>query len=170
MEKIHDVTKQTEERIATIQKYQKNLDDNLNERKKKKQNFVHLLEKLTNDINMIENVVKNQTKKSNDLDSSIIQKEADNEDFKERIKTNHEKQINEIKKYKENINLFNEIQQQIFSTNQEKDYIVDELCSYDCDIFLDVMFNVIFSKLYSVKYRKNILIIFMESVKNLMVI
>ena len=130
LEKIHDVTKQTEERIATIQKYQKNLDDNLNERKKKKQNFVHLLEKLTNDINMIENVVKNQTKKSNDLDSSIIQKEADNEDFKERIKTNHEKQINEIKKYKENI------KHQIIVTNDkvrtkienEKNYIKTILC------------------------------------------
>ena len=83
--------------------------------------------------------------------------------FSEKYKSNFEyifisecKEGNENfeKKYKENINLFNEIQQQIFSTNQEKDYIVDELCSYDCDIFLDVMFNVIFSKLYSVKYRK----------------
>lgn len=130
LEKIHEVTKQTEEKIATIQKYQKNLDDHLNERKKKKQNFAHLLEKLTNDIKMIENVVKNQTKKSNDLDSSIIQKEADNEEFKERIKTNHEKQMNEIKKYKENI------KHQIIVTNDkvrskienEKNYIKTILC------------------------------------------
>ena len=82
--------------------------------------------------------------------------------FSEKYKTNFEyifisecKGGNENfeKKYKKNIKLFNEIQEQTFRTNQEKDYIVDELCSYDCDIFLDVMFNVIFSKLYSVKYR-----------------
>ena len=60
LEKIHEVTKQTEEKIATIQKYQKSLDDNINERKKKKQNFLDLLTKLKNDINIIKKVSKNQ--------------------------------------------------------------------------------------------------------------
>lgn len=130
LEKIHEVTKQTEEKIATIQKYQKSLDDNINERKKKKQNFLDLLTKLKNDINIIKKVSKNQAQKNTNLDSSIIQKEADNEELKEKIKMNQERQYSDIRQYKENvkhqINITNEKMKA--KIEKEKMYIKTILC------------------------------------------
>lgn len=57
-------------------------------------------------------------------------------------------------KYIKNKKLFLDYQQEQFRTNVEKEYIINELTSNNCDIFMDNMFNLIFSQLKSKKYRE----------------
>ena len=67
---------------------------------------------------------------SSSLDSSIIQKEADNEELKEKIKMNQERQYSDIRQYKENvkhqINITNEKMKA--KIEKEKMYIKTILC------------------------------------------
>ena len=57
-------------------------------------------------------------------------------------------------KYTKNEQLFKLYQKEQFRINDEKEYIINELSSSDCDILIDNMFNIIFSKLNSKKYRE----------------
>ena len=62
LERLHNSTKVVENKIAMIKKHKKDLDDNVKQRNKKRKNFKCVIDKLQNEISMIQNVVKNQTK------------------------------------------------------------------------------------------------------------
>ena len=130
IQKIHEETLEVENKLDILRKHKKILDKNLIKQQEKRKNSNNLLQKIEKDIHLILNFINSQDKKSKEVDDIITKRELENNEMKNNMKHQKEKNIIEFNTHKENtINLINKAnEQQIEKIEKEKNYIKTILC------------------------------------------